>query len=241
MDPEDELEDDFSLDEEVDQDLPDQDETPEDDADVDLDGLDDVEDEPAPRQSRGDNRVATATREAKEAKEALARLEREMAEIRASTRPQTPQETPQQREQRLAALDPYERLQIELQETRQETRLFQQRLEFETRDNADKVAYDALAQRAPVAAKLKDEVEKRLADMRAAGTTAPRETVLRWVIGDRALANAGKATTRARTAAAGNKDRQAARAPSGRGDVAAEGRNNSSTKAREKRLESYNL
>lgn len=243
----DDLDEDFSLDPPDDEDDQ-QDDLQDDDQDDldedDLSGLDDDDgDEPPARQpSRGENRVAKATREAKEAKEKADRLERELAEFRAQSRPQTPQETPQQREARLAAMDPYERLQEELRETRRETQAFQQRLEFETRDNSDKVAYDALCQRAPIAAKLKDEVEQRLADMRKAGTTAPRETVLRWVIGDRALKNAGKATSRARKSADQNRERHQARAPAGgRGDAPAEGRNKTGASARDKRLENLNI
>lgn len=244
----DELDEDFSLD--PSDDVDDEEERLQDDDrddldDEDLTGLDDddEEDDPPARQpSRGENRVAKATRAAKEANERADRLERRLEEVAAQVRPAPTQETPQQRETRLAAMDPYERLQVELQETRQETRLFQQRLEFETRDNSDKVAYDALCQRAPVAAKLKDEVEQRLADMRKAGTTAPRETVLRWVIGDRALKNAGKATSRARKSADQNRERHQARAPAGgRGDAPQEGRNKNGASARDKRLENMNL
>lgn len=244
----DDLDEDFSLDppdDEDDQQDDLQDDDQDDLDDEDLTGLEDDDegdDPPARQPSRGENRVAKATRAAKEATERADRLERRLEEIASQVRPAQTQETPQQREARLAAMDPYERLQVELQETRQETRLFQQRLEFETRDNSDKVAYDALCQRAPVAAKFKDEVEQRLADMRKAGTTAPRETVLRWVIGDRALKNAGKATSRARKSADQNRERHQARAPAGgRGDAPQEGRNKNGASARDKRLENMNL
>ncbi len=78
--------------------------------------------------------------------------------------------------------------------------------------------------------------------MRASGTTAPRETVLRWVIGDRALANAGKATARTRKTADRNVERNSARAPSGgRGDAPSEGRNKNGSTGRDKRLENLNI
>lgn len=238
----DELDEDFSLDPPDDED--DQQDDLQDDVDDtdDLTGLDDEDDSPPARQpGRRENAVIEAKREAKEARERAERLERRLEEVAAQVRPQQTQETPQQRELRLAAMDPYERLQYELRETREENRQFQQQLRFETQDNSDKVSYDALCQKAPIAAKLKDEVEARLADMRKAGTTAPRETVLRWVIGDRALKNAGKATSRARRSADRNVDRNSARAPSGaRGDAPNEGRKSNSS-SRDKRLESYQL
>jgi hypothetical protein len=181
----DDLDEDLSLDPPDDDEDDDQhDDLQDDDADEDdLDGLDegdeDGEDEPPQRQpSRSENRVAKATRDAKEAKERSDRLEREMADLRASIRPQTsqPQETPEQRRDRLALMEPVERMEYLLNESRQETQRTLQRMEFENADRADQLAYEGLCQKAPVAAKLKDEVEKRLADMRKAGTTAPRET-----------------------------------------------------------------
>jgi hypothetical protein len=247
----DDLDEDLSLDPPDDDEDDDQhDDLQDDDADEDdLDGLDegdeDGEDEPPQRQpSRSENRVAKATRDAKEAKERSDRLEREMADLRASIRPQTsqPQETPEQRRDRLALMEPVERMEYLLNESRQETQRTLQRMEFENADRADQLAYEGLCQKAPVAAKLKDEVEKRLADMRKAGTTAPRETVLRWVIGDRALKNAGKATSRARNTADRNRDRQTARPPAGgRGDAPSEGRNKNGSSSRDKRLENMNI
>lgn len=234
------LDEDFSLDEQDDQDDP-----GEDDQDEDLDdaeGDDQDEDEAPPPKSRGENRVAAATRIAKEAKDRADRLEREMADLRAAARPQTaPQETAEARQQRLANMEPWERSEFLRVEGEQRINNTLARIEFETKDTADKASYDALAARKPVAAKLRNEVEARLADMRKSGTTAPRETVLRWVIGDRALANEGKATGKARKSAAGRQERQAARPANGRGDTVSEGRRNGSTSARDKRLDTYQL
>jgi hypothetical protein len=109
-------------------------------------------------------------------------------------------------------------------------------------DSADKTAFEGLAARNPVAAKLRDQVEERLAEMRRGGTTAPRETVLRWVIGDRALANAGRAKGKATKRADANRTNQTTRPGSGRGDTAGEGRtNNDSAAARRKRLDGMNI
>ena len=233
------LDEDFSLDE-PDDEL----DEPEDD-DTGLDDVDDtdVDDEPAPKPSRGENRIAAATRIAKQAKDRADAAERRAAELEArlNTPAPEPRETAAQREQRLANLEPWERTEALRQEDSAQMRQTMARIEWESKETADKAAYEALCARAPVAAKLKDEVETRLADMRKAGTTAPRETVLRWVIGDRALANGNKAAGKARTTAAANRDRQTTRPASGRGDAAPEGRRGNNDQARAKRLDTYQL
>ena len=234
----DDLDDDISLDE------PDEDtDDPDEDLDADAGDADgDDQDEPPQRQSRGENRVAAATRIAKEAKERAEAAERraEAAERRANEVTQRPRETQDQINARLAAMEPWERTEYLRQQDAEATRAALQQMRFESQDASDRASYEALCARKPVAAKLRDEVETRLADMRKAGTTAPRETVLRWVIGDRALANEGRATGKARTAAAANRDRQSARPANGRGDTAGD-RRTTGTTARDKRLESYNL
>lgn len=235
------LDDDISLDE-PDDEPDDSDVDDQDDVDFDPADLEDVDEPPPAKASRADNRVAVATRIAKEAKERADRLEREMADLRANQRPAQPQETGEQRNARLAAMEPWERTEALRQEDSAEMRRQLARIEFESKDSADKAAYESLCARAPVAAKLKDEVEARLSDMRRNGTTAPRETVLRWVIGDRALANANKATGKARAAAASGRNRQTATPPGGKGNAAPEnGRRSNTTSARDKRLEAYQL
>ena len=233
----DDLDEDFSLDEPEDE----PDDEPDEDADLEEVDDQDADEEPAPKRSRGENRVAAATRTANEAKERADRLEREMADLRANLRPQTPQETPEQRQQRLQNMDPLDRLELQQRETDQRTNAMLQRIEFEAKDNSDRLSYDSLCQRQPAAAKLKEEVEKRLADMRKTGMTAPRETVLKYLIGERALANGGRASSRAKKGADQQRQRQEARPGGGRGDVAAEGRTNSSATARAKRMDSYQL
>lgn len=241
----DDLDEDFSLD--LPEDDLEDDEPPEDDElDDDAGETDDLDEdaEPPPRaQSRGESRQAKLARENKEIRERTERLERELAEVRGQRQRAEPTETPEQRQTRLANMEPWERTEYLRQESDQAMRAELARIRFESQDNADKVAFDALAARSPVAGKLKDDVEARLREMRATGMTAPRETILKYLIGERALGNAGRATGKARKAAAANRERQTARpAATGRGDAGAgDRRANNSTTARNKRLESYNL
>lgn len=230
------LDEDFILDE-----PDDESDEPEDDAEeIDVLDLEDVDEPPPSKTSRAADRISALAKSNKELAEKAERLEREMAADRAA-RNQVPPETAAQREQRLANLEPWERTEVLRQEDSARMNQTLARIEWESKETADKAAYESLCARAPVAAKLKDEVETRLADMRKAGTTAPRETVLRWVIGDRALANGSKAAGKARTTAAGNRERQATRPASGRGDAAPEGRRGTQDQARAKRLDTYQL
>ncbi len=234
----DDLDDDISLDE-LDEDEADPDE---DEVDPDADaGGGDPDDSPQ-RQSRGENRVAAATRVAAEAKREAAELRARLdaSERRAAEATQQPRETQDQINARLAAMEPWERTEYLRQQDAKATQAALQQMRFESQDASDRASYEALCARKPVAAKLRDEVESRLADMRKTGTTAPRETVLRWVIGDRALANEGRATGKARTTAAANRDRQSARPTNGRGNAAGDRRSTGSS-ARDKRVEDYQL
>jgi len=192
-------------------------------------------DEQVRQPSRAERRVQQALREAKDAKAEVARL-KSLVERPA---PQQPQETPAQRAERLAMMEPEDRIRYEVNEQVGGLRREFATLSFQMQDSGDRTAFESLCARNPVAAKLHDQVEDRLAEMRAAGTTAPRETVLKYVIGDRALANAARAGTKARKTAAGNIQRQTARPGSGRGDAADTGRRGSKTLA--ERLEGVKL
>jgi hypothetical protein len=196
--------------------------------------------EPVRRPSRAERRVETALREAREAKAELARLRE--TQTHSQSREQQEREAAQERE-RLANMDPEQRLEYRILKQEQAHRQEMQQLQFTMQDSADKTAFEGLCARNPVAQRLQGEVEDRLAEMRRGGTTAPRETVLRWVIGDRALANATRAKGRATKRAETNRVAQTTRPGSGRGDVAGETRRatGDSREARAKRLEGLNI
>lgn len=224
---------------EVDEDPEDQEDEVEPDDPV--DDLD--EDEPPARQpSRGDNRVSAATKIAAEAKARADNLEREMAALRAQiASPAQPRETQAQINERLAQMEPWERTEYFRQQDAANFNATLQRIEFNAQESADKVAYDALSSRHPIAGKLKDEVEQRLTEMRKGGTTAPRETILKYLIGERALANAGRAGGKAKRSADANRDRQTTRPANGRGDTTAPDRRSGNASARDKRLENLQI
>lgn len=218
-----------------------EDDEPEEDPDADPYAEDDADPEPPARQpSRGENRIATLAREKKAAEDKAALYERQLAELSARQN-QPPQPTQEQINAHLATLEPWERTEFLRQQDSQRFEATLRNMQFQQQESADKTAYEALKLRSPIAAKLESDVEQRLAQMRASGTTAPRETVLRWVIGDRALANAGRATGKAKKAAATNREYQTARPSNSRGDAAQTDRRANTTSARNKRLENMNI
>lgn len=187
--------------------------------------------------SRSERRVEQALKEAKEAREDAARLRAEMQQRQAA-----PQETAAQRSERLAMMDPDQRVEYLLAERGRADETRYARLEFQMQDSADRTAFEGLCARNSTAAKLKTEVEDRLAELRRNGTTAPRETVLKYVIGDRALANAPRAKTRAQNTADANRQRQTARPTGGRSDAGTPtGRIADDRAARAKRLEDQQI
>lgn len=229
-------------------DLPD--EELEDEADEDLDEpVDEIDDEqvdePVRQPSRADNRVATATRAAKEAKDKADMLERQLADMQRQQVQQAQQNqglTQAQIQERLQQMEPWERTEYFRQVDAHNTQQALQRMQFDQTESADKLAYDALASRVPAAAKLKEQVEARLVQMRGQGTTAPRETILKFLIGERAIENIGRSTGRAQRIATANRDRQTARPANARPDASAgSGRRSGEKAARDKRVADYQL
>jgi hypothetical protein len=200
---------------------------------------DDQGDEPPPRRAptRGENRVQTALRRAEEAERRVREADERIAALERNTR-QPPRESAEAFQARLAAMDPVERLETLRNLDRQEFGQALQNLTFTTQDAADQVQFDALCARNPTAAKLKDEVDRRLADLRKQGQNAPRANILKFVLGERALSKEPRARGRAERDAAARRDRQSARPGSGRSDAAPDNRRDQTSRsARDKRLE----
>jgi hypothetical protein len=188
--------------------------------------------------SRAERRVHQALREAKEAK---AEVERLRGEAQQRTIQQN-QETPAQRAERLAMMDPDDRVNYLLQEQGQRFNNELAQIRFQSADSADRTAFESLCARNPVASKLAGQVEERLAELRRNGTTAPRDTVLKYLIGERAMANAGRAKGKATRVAATNTARQTSRPASARNDTGGENRRaTGEQEARRKRLEDIQI
>jgi len=57
---------------------------------------------------------------------------------------------------------------------------------FRMEDATDRVSFESYCARTPAAARLSDEVEKRLGDLRQRGQNVPRRVMLRQILGERA-------------------------------------------------------
>ena len=188
--------------------------------------------------SRAQARVETALREAKAAREEAELARREASELRAS---QT-RETAEARErQALENMDPYERSQYEAAQRDRQRDATIARLEFTMADSADRTDFASKAARIPALALVADEVEAALAAMRQGGTTAPRETIAKYLLGERALARGAGNKTRAAKAGAARIERAVARPTGARSDVRAEGPRGDTKAARAARLKDISI
>lgn len=189
------------------------------------------------RQSRGQGRIARLAAETADLRRRLEESDRARQTAERAAQDRQRQEGAAQRDARLAEMMPDERAAYLIEENNRNTQQQLAAMDFRMQDSADRTAFDGLCARNPTAAKLRDDVEARLADMRRSGTTAPRETVLRYLIGDRALKSAPKAKAKQQRAADGERQRQQAKPGAARSDVGSGGgRRGSEQDARRKRL-----
>jgi hypothetical protein len=139
------------------------------------------------------------------------RLDREVAELRRqnadlaarlaptpSTQPQARayvppilQETEEQFQARLALLPPDERMEQRAlrAEARQEMRL--QQMQFQQQEQSDRVAFDAKCSMDGRYKRWQDRVEAKHAELLRQGTPAPREVILKFLLGEHLLSQAG--------------------------------------------------
>lgn len=189
------------------------------------------------RPSRAHARVEAAVRAAREAQERADALE---AQIRNLTQNQSRASDEQAEAQRIAQMDPIERAEYMAQRAERNTQSMIGQLRQEMADNTDKAAFAAKCAVNPALAKISDEVERTLSDLRRAGSTAPRETVAAFLIGQKILAKAPAARTTAGKRAAERVSRERAR-PTGGGSDVTGGRTRDEAAARRERLESASI
>ena len=189
--------------------------------------------DPEPKQpSRAARRIQETTRLAREANEKAARLERELQELRAErAKPQG--ETPEQEAARLSLMTAEERMDFKLEKASKENQRQMNLLRFQSADKADKAAYDAKGAYDPRFKKYAPDVERLLLEERKAGRDFPRETILKFVLGDRVMQSkkdiaaqkkAGERKVQQQSARAGNSgsDRAAQRGRIGSGNSVAD-------------------
>lgn len=178
--------------------------------------------QPPERQpSRGDRRITALTERTRLQAEENARLTRELDNFRRNPpAPLAPVETPAQRAERLALLSPEERMEERVSEALRVHDQRSQQLTSQLMDQSDRASFDARTAANPLFKKIATDVERELAALRARGENLPRETIATYLIGQRVLAQQGKAKPGAQQ----RRRAQEARPVNGRGDVSGDRR-----------------
>lgn len=169
---------------------------------------------------RREKRIQALRREAQEAREREALLQRELEAERARNRQpaQPTEESDEAFNAKLALIDDPERrimARMERSEKRHQREMLLTRMQ--AADAADRASFQAKAAFDPRYKKFADRVEQVLADERRQGRDFPRETVLKFVLGEAVINSKGK--SKQQSEAAERVRRQSARADSGRSDV----------------------
>jgi len=174
-----------------------------------------VDDEPPPRQlSRAEKRIQALSNEAKAATESAAQLRNELAALKAERTRASATEAQAAERQRLENMSPDERAEYRIAQLEKTMKADLEQTKFTIWDQNDKTSFETmLAQRTDLPKDAATKVEEYVAQMRAAGTNAPRATVLRYVIGDLVLAGAPKARKRAQATADENRRRETVAPP----------------------------
>lgn len=189
--------------------------------DPDADDDDGGEQPPARQPSRGDRQVGALRAENRRIAEENARITRQLDELRRSPpAPVAAVETPAQRAERFALMSPDERTEAIVSEALQRNQQQNQQLTSQIMDQSDSVAFQAQTAVNPLLKKLAPEVELRLADLRSKGQNLPRSVVATYLIGERVMAQQGKAKPGAQQ----RRRAQDTRPANGRGDVSGERR-----------------
>lgn len=213
----------------------DDEEFPEDENDENEDG--EEEEEPV-IQSRGRNAVQRAKDEAKEAREEAKQLKERLEVLeRGRTTDTSTKETKEQRETRIAAMEPEDRVLYLAREETSALRNDLQTLRFENFDRSDKNEFRAKCEENQHFKAVAKEVEAELQKQRSQGVfNLNRETLATFLIGKRVAERISGARSKQSDAAAAAKRKQKTSPGSSRSDVTTSGKRGNEADQRRKRL-----
>lgn len=160
---------------------------------------------------RAERAILSAKEEARAAREDAAKVRRELEEFRAVQQQQQRQVDPEMERQRLALMDPEQRMEYTLAKAQDENRRQIQRLEFNAWDSNDKANFRVLAATNQTAQRLSDKVEAELTNLRARGQNVEREILFKYMLGDEIFSKSKSAGQTQRKAGAENIRRQVVR------------------------------
>lgn len=188
--------------------------------------------------------VQEAKRAAKAAKEEAAAVRAELQRLQQERQGAQTAEQARLEAERVALMSPEEKYEHLLNKQKQEQNARFGALEFRMHDAADRSAFASACARVPAYAAIEADVEAALAQARREGNNPLRETVAKYLIGERAVAKAlagGK--TRQAAKGADNIRRNTAKPVQGRSDTAAprERAGADSAAARRSRLEDQQI
>lgn len=151
--------------------------------------------------SRAQERIRRQQEELQRERARADAAERERQQLLQQIQAQSTQAEQLRQQQFLESLDPSERQAYMLQQQMEQMRREVQQQQFAQADMTDKIGFQQRALQNPMIAKYVDRVEETLAAMRAKGQTAPRESILKFLIGEEVLNKAPAVVAKATRAA----------------------------------------
>ena len=208
----------------------------------DEDDEDDEDDQPgAAAGSRGSNRLQRLANDNRVLRDRINDFERRLTQPTAPAVPQ--EESDEAFNARVVLLPPDERMEARQARSDRRTQGFLRQMQFQTQEATDKAGFDAKAAVDPRYQRWSGEVERKRNELIQQGQIVPREVVLKFLIGERVLANQGsKEVRRAKNQGAARVRSQVTRPTDSRGDVAGTRRGGlSEAEKRKQRLENQQI
>ena len=173
-------------------------------------------------QSRGESRIQRLANEAKAAREEAQAARREAEELRRSQQQASQHITEQQERERLALMTPEERMGYVLDKQSRDMQRKLQEMEFKTQNLTDKAAFDAKASIHPTYQKFQADVEAKFNELLQQGRPTDRETILKFMLGEKALASANPNRNKAAKTGQNRVAAQTVKPGSTKGDTASQ-------------------
>jgi hypothetical protein len=197
-----------------------------------------VDAQPERKPGRGEARFQKLANAAKEATERAAKVEREFQEFKAEqSRQRATVEKKEPTADEMALWSTEQVIDYKLQKATGVFTQNLQQLQWNTQEANDKAAFERLQLSDPRAKKYAGEVETRLAGIRKQGQNVDRESLFKFVLGEKVYNNGGKAAVKQKKEGAEQIRRQKTNPPGGGSDVRGGRTQDSEAEARRKRLE----
>ena len=201
-------------------------------------GDEEVDAQPEGKPSRGASRFQKLANEAREAREHAARVERELQEFKAEqSRRAAVVEKKEPTAEEMALWSTEQIIDYKLQKATGQYGQQLAQMQWNTQEANDKAAFERLQLSDPRAKKYAAEVEARLASIRKQNQNVDRESLFKFILGEKVYQNGSKAAAKQKKQGEAEIRRQKTNPPSGQSDVRGGRTQDSEAEARRKRLE----